>query len=300
MPVDAAGNRADIIMDGGSIVSRMNLGRLYEHYINGAIRDVDNHIRAMLGITEKDPYRASKKVNDLYQKNPDLILRAHQYALDFYEVISKPQFETYRALSTSEILEHITGIVSEGMICYFPSDNEYESPDIIEAIEQRFHPVYGPVSYIGNSGNRVTTKSPVRIAPIYSMLLEKIADGASSVASARLQHFGVLSPITRSEKYSRPWHNSSVRVLGEPEAKIIAGYAGAEAIAEMMDRNNNPLTHRCIVEKLLSSNTPSNIEKAVDRSLIPLGSHKPIMLLKHFGYCAGWELVYEHEDPDVK
>jgi DNA-directed RNA polymerase beta subunit len=34
MPVDQNGNRADIIMDPNSTVSRMNLGRVYEMYIN--------------------------------------------------------------------------------------------------------------------------------------------------------------------------------------------------------------------------------------------------------------------------
>lgn len=296
MPVDADGNRADIIMDAGSIINRMNLGRLYEHYLNGAIRDMSKRIRTMVNIQEKNPYRASKLVRELYQQNPDLINNAHQYAMSFYKVISEPHYQNYLNLSEEEIIEHIAGIVSEGMIVYFPTDNQFEKPDIIKAIETQFKPTYGPVSYIGNSGKRVLTKEKFRIAPIYSVLLEKIADSGSSVSSGRLQHFGVLSPITRSEKHTKPWHNSSVRILDEPTARIVASYAGLEATAEIMDRNNNPMTHRYIVRQILQAQQPTNIDEAVNRDLIPLGGAKPLQLLNHFGICSGWVPVYQPEE----
>jgi hypothetical protein len=296
MPVDMDGNRADIIMDGGSVLNRMNLGRLYEHYINGAIRDVTKRIKQMLGVDEKDTYRAYKHIKEIYQVAPHKVMEAHNYAMSFYEIVSQPHHQRYLKLTEDQIIEHVAGIVSEGMIVFYPTDNQFEGPDIIEAIESKFKPVYGPVTYVGNSGKRVTTKNSVRIAPIYSILLEKIADNYSSVSSGRLQHFGVLSPITKAEKHTKPWHNSPVRTIGEPEARIIAGYAGREAIAEIMDRNNNPMTHRYIVRRILESQTPTNIQEAVDRDLIPLGGSKPLQLLKHYALCSGFSMVYEPEN----
>lgn len=296
MPVDEAGNRADIIMDGSSIVNRMNLGRLYEHYINGAIRDITRRIKEKLNINTKIYTKALKEVRNIYMTNPALILEVHNYAMSFYKITSKIQYEEYTKLTEGQILEHIAGIVSEGMVLFYPTDNDYESPEIIANIEREFKPVYGPVSYVGNSGKRIITKKKIRIAPIYCMLLEKIADNYSSVSSGRLQHFGVLSPITRAEKHTKPWHNSPVRAIGEPEAGIIAGYAGREAIAELMDRNNNPMTHRYIVRKILESEKPTNISNIVDRNLIPLGGSKPLQLLNHISICSGWKLKYEPED----
>ena len=298
MPVDIDGNRADIIMDGGSILNRMNLGRLYEHYLNGAIRDMTKRIHKMLGMNKTTPYRALKQVKELYRTNPQLVMEAHQYAMSFYKVVSPIYHDYYTKLTEEEILEHVSGIIAEGMVIYYPTDNQLETPDIIEAVERIFKPTYGPVTYTSNSGQKVTTKKSIRIAPMYCMLLEKIADSFSSVSSGRLQHFGMLSPITKAEKYTKPWHNSPVRAVGEPEARIVAGYAGREAIAEIMDRNNNPMTHRYITRRLLETNTPTNIDEIVDRDLLPLGASKPLQLLKHIGLCSGWELVYEPERCD--
>lgn len=44
MPVDALGNRADIIQDPASTISRMNIGRLYEQYISQASRQLKQQI----------------------------------------------------------------------------------------------------------------------------------------------------------------------------------------------------------------------------------------------------------------
>ena len=39
MPVDITGrNRADLLMEPGSVISRMNPGRIYEHYVAGMSR----------------------------------------------------------------------------------------------------------------------------------------------------------------------------------------------------------------------------------------------------------------------
>lgn len=296
MPVDADGNIADLIMDGGSILSRMNLGRLYEQYIQGVIRDVTKRIRTKLNITGHTEYKVTKALRDLQQKQPQLIQECHEYAMSLYETISQPHYQSYLNLTQDEIIEHLAGIVLEGIIVWYPTDNQKETPQIVADLETRFKPTYTPVTYRDATGKLVTTKTPVRIAPVYCILLEKTADVFAAVSSGRLQHFGVLSPINKMEKHTKPWHNSPVRTIGETEARIIVGYGGREAIAELMDRNNNPSTHRYIVKRILQSQTPSNIQEAIDRNLIPLGAAKPLQILKHFTTCSGWVPVYEPAD----
>ena len=125
------------------------------------------------------------------------------------------------------------------------------------------------------------------------MLLEKIGDDWASVSSGRLQHFGVLSPMTKNEKYSMPFRNSPVRTIGETEGRIFVSYCGREAVAEMMDRNNSPVTHKAVVNSILTSTHPSNIDVAVDRNIIQLGASKPLAIMNHISLCAGWKLKHD-------
>ena len=292
MPVDADGNRADIVMDAASTVSRMNLGRLYEIYIGAACRDTTKRIRDMLKVYGQKENRVLKSLETIYQQNPQLIHDTFQYLLGFYKLITEKQYQFMVGLNDQQKLDYLASIVVHGIYLFIPPDNQKETTDIIKDLERYYPQTYGPVSYVGDSGQRITTKTNIRIGPMYFMLLEKIADDWSAVASGRLQHFGVLAPMTKSEKYMKPWHNSPVRNIGETEGRIYSGYCGREAIAEMMDRANNPFTHRQMVKNILASNQPGNIQEAVDRNIIPLGGSKPLQLFKHFVMCQGWRPVY--------
>lgn len=292
MPVDEEGNRADLIIDPTSVVSRTNLGKLFEHYLDAAARDVTRRVRRMLGLEPMRQHHALKAIKALDAQDPQRVASAYEYLLGFYRIISDEQYDFFARRSHEEQLEHLADIVDQGVYLFYPTHNQKEDVDIIKEVQKHYPPVYGPVTYVGNSGQRVTTKKPVRIAPLYIMLLEKIADDWSCVNSGKLQHLGLLAPITKPEKHHKPWHNSPVRNIGETEARIYAGYCGREAIAEMLDRNNNPIAHKAIVKKILSEEKPTAIKEAVDRSLIPLGGSKALQLFKHIAVCEGWRPKY--------
>lgn len=55
-----------------------------------------------------------------------------------------------------------------------PVDNPINDIDAVLHLEQHFPQTYGPVTYKGVDGNYHTTVDPVRIAPMYFMLLEKM------------------------------------------------------------------------------------------------------------------------------
>lgn len=296
MPVDADGVRADIVMDAGSTISRMNLGRLYEQYFGSAAMKVTREVQKASGIPQMPASKAKKELRKL---EPNLFSNIVDYVLNFYKLISPRQYEFYATgIDAEEQYDHIAGIIEKGVYLYYPTDNEYEMTDVVRAIEAspQYRPTYAPVTYVGNSGKRVTTDVPVRIGPLYMMLLEKIADDWSSVSSGKLQHFGILSPMTKSEKYAYPFRNSPVRTIGETEGRIFAGYCGREAIAEMMDRSNNPTTHKHMVWNILNADKPTNIENIVDRNLIPLGGSKPLQLVNHISVVSGFKIVYEKPD----
>ena len=291
MPVDEAGNRADIVLDPASTISRMNLGRLYEHYLGGVSRDVSKLIRSMVGI---DQGKAS--IERLYDVDQQTISQAYTILMKLYSLVSSKQYDFFnQQISDEQKLEHLKDIINDGILFYYPLNNEKDSVQMISDIEQHFKPIYGPVTYRGNSGQIRKTKNRVRIAPMYIMLLEKIADDWSSVSSARLQHFGILSPVIKSEKYGKPHRDSPTRTIGETEGRILTGYCGVEAIAEMMDRSNNPLSRRNLYWNLLNAAYPTNIENVVDRNYIQLGGSKPLQLVKHITTCAGFIPAYTPE-----
>lgn len=292
MPVDAAGNVAEIVMDPASVGARMNLGRLFEHYIASAGRDIAKTVCDILGV------QTNLTMSRLRQIPPDVIEHAYQHLLRLYKIVCEEQYKLFdQRVTEDEKYDHLLDVVQRGIYLQYPIDTEKNTIDVVNNVEKTFKPVYGPVSYVGNSGQRLMTKENVRIGPLYMMLLDKIADDWSSVSSGKLQHFGVLSPTTKSEKFSNPHRNSPVRTIGETEGRIFAGYCGREAIAEMMDRSNNPATQRNVAWSILNADKPTNIEHVVDRDYIRLGGARPLQLVRHIIGTAGYNIVYEPETP---
>lgn len=291
MPVDKDGNRADIVIDPTSTISRINIGRLYEHYINGVSRDIVNRVRTMLGID-----KGKCSIDLLYSADTVVLKDVYNYMLSYFEITCTKQYEFYKALGEEDRYEVINNVINDDLYTYLPVNNPKSNMDIVQELEAKFDPTYDKVSYVGNSGKKVVTKSKVRIAPMYIMALDKIADDWSAVSSGRLQHFGILSPIIKSEKFALPFRNSPVRSIGETESRIYVGYCGEEAMAEMMDRSNNPLTQRNMTWNILNADKPTKINNVVDRNLVPLGGSKPIQLVKHMLTASGFTPVYEPED----
>ena len=295
MPTDAAGNRADIIMDGFSTLNRMNPGRTYEQYINAASRDLMVELRDKLGIP-KDLTKYVKVygiIANKFDNEFSLYASCYDRLMNYYKILSPQMFKAFMNRNEDFQINHLAKALTSGIYLYLPTDNQVDYVSAIEELMVKYPPVYGPVSYIGYSGNRCITKDPILIGSVYMLLLEKIADDWSGVSSARIQHFGVVAPINKNDKYSQPIRNQPVKVIGETEGRILVAYCGQPMVAEIMDRNNNPATHKNVVWNLLKSDKPSNIASIVDRMTIPLGSAKPSQIISHVATCAGWRFKYE-------
>ena len=290
MPVDEEGNVADIIMDGGSTINRMNTGRLYEQYYNAASRHTHNLICKMLNIA---PYTKGVAVeNHLESLDPATLESAYQTLLGYYNLLY-PAMTQWAQEREESLVQFMSVIVSEGIYIYLPTDNQKESVQIVKDIEASiYRPHYGKVSYVGNSGKRVVTKDNIRIASMYVLLLEKTGDDWSSVSSSKLQHLGVIAPLTKQDKYAKPARLQAVKGAGEAEVRIFTSYAKGNFTVEMMDRNNNPKTHKHICNAILGAPKPSNVDNLVDRTVIPFGGSKPLALIRHISECAGFRFKY--------
>jgi hypothetical protein len=87
--------------------------------------------------------------------------------------------------------------------------------------------------------------------------------------------------VSKSDKHHETGKRQPVRGFGETEFRIVAAYCGAQAVAEIADRNNNPVTHQAINMAIFESSTPSNIPKIIDRIKFPYGNHKGIQNFRH-------------------
>lgn len=296
MPVDDDGNRADVIADPNSTISRMNLGRVYEQHMNACSRDVRKRIRQTLGLGEKDKVTieslqgyGSETVNDVWE-----------YLKGFYKIISPLRMYEKFALviNQQQIHEHLVSCINEWIYVYLPPENETESIEVVKQLEEYVQPTRTPVTYTGNSGKRIRTKENVRIGSMYYILLEKIGDDGTAVSSAKLQNYGVLSQITNADKYSQPIRQQAIRAVGESELRILRSYTGSIAPAEIIDRNNSPETHYAVLESILGNDNPAVIPNAVNRRKIPYGGSKPLKLFKHYAFCGGWRVKYSKHDPN--
>lgn len=237
-------------------------------------------------------------LTELEATNFDSIDRSWNYLMDYYRIVSPKMFIAFTSGQYTEPrCRHLASVLSKGIYLYLPSSNEPEYEDVIKTLEKHFRPVYGPVSYIGTSGKRVTTIAPVRIGSVYMMLLEKTGDDWTAVSSGKLQAFGVLSQVTNNDKFSQPSRNQAIRALGESEVRIYAAYAGSKITADLIDRNNSPVTHKQMLESILRADKPTNIETSVDRVAVPIGNSKPQLLVKHMCLCSGFRFVYKKRSP---
>lgn len=293
MPIDDLGVRADIIMDSFARVNRMNDGGLFEQYFNSVSWQIAQNIRTMTGIQQK-----SKTIRDeietLHHQHPDVFMKAYQYLIEYYRIVSPIMYKHYSDMNNIvDIYDNLTTIISDMIYIFAPPEHSNESVEMIKAIEATFQPHYGSVTYKGYDGKLVRTNNKFRIGSVFFVLLEKTADDWSSTASGRTQHFGVLSQLTKNDKFNEPIRAQPVKVMGETEGRIFANFTSATAVAEIQDRNNNPETHKEIVYQILNAEQPTNISKIVDRTKIPYGNTKTLQLIDHITSCGGWRFAYK-------
>lgn len=298
MPVDADGNRADFLMDPNSTINRANPGRLFEQYYNASSRDTHKRLCGMLGVT---PF--TKEVtayNQLGKLDNTVVDQSMDYLMGFYRLTSPQMVDWFTSGQiTATPREYLSEIVERGIGLFMPPDNQPVAQEVVLELEKYYKPTYGPVSYVGNSGVRCTTVKPVRIAPVYIILLEKTGDDWSAVSSGKLQLFGVLSQLTKGDKFSRPARNQAVRVPGEGEIRLFLANCGERFTAEVMDRNNNPITHKAMLQGIFNAIQPGNIQNLVDRGAIPFGGSKALQLLKHLCEVSGFTFVYQKHDASL-
>ena len=294
MPVDADGNRADIITGPESVPGRMNLGRLHSPYFAAAARDVRKRLLEIIGYDRN--YKGKFTEEALFAVGEARLNAAISELLEYYKIVSPLSYKEFtEVLNDSEKFRWMLNIFNDNLYNFMPLDDPERLDEKIFKIENRFKLTYGPVMYTGHSGKPVMTNNKVRIAPIPIMLLDKIADSWLATASGKHSNFGILTARVRADKYMRPWKVTPPRVVGETEGRIYAGYTDLRYIAEMMDRNGNIATQRELAKNIYASSNPMQIPKLVSRAKFHYGNTRPLQVFNQVLFCMGVGIKHVEE-----
>jgi hypothetical protein len=292
MPRDSDGNSADIIMDNASVISRMNPGVQYEIYFGSVARDVTKDIKQMFGMDRNAVISEKDAEAMVYDCTTNAVEVAKNHYLTLYRIVSNEMYDFYSTCSHQDTLDHLVSILTEGIFLYMPVTTSIEYSVAVKECEEAFRTIYGPVTFVGSTGKLITTKKKIRIGPTYMLLLEKISDDGSSVSSAKLAANGIITTVSKNEKFTLPIKEAAIRIIGETEGRIFASYLKTEeATAELLDRNFSPITHAEVMRSILAADTPTNIDRVVDRSVVGFNGNKALQIVKSLLSVIGVRLV---------
>lgn len=277
MPVDQWGKRADIIMDGDSTIKRMNVGRVYEQYVNAVGELIHRRLKTMVDA-----------------KAPES--EVWSYLTEYYRTASPMMGELVDEKLTpfsDKRASHIQSVYKEGIYLWLPANSPTVGDQQIEDLRSKYPVPKGKVTYIGESGVPCTTHSDILIGSMYIILLEKTGSDWAAVSSAKRQHFGLLAKLTNADKYSLPWREQPVRFLGESEVRLLAAVIGPQITADLLEIPNSPAASKAIVKAILKAHKPTDIDHVINRKDVPRGISRSVMFVKHILACAGFEFTNE-------
>lgn len=270
MPVDQWGVRADCIFDGDSTIKRMNIGRMYEQYINATSHWVTQWLR------EKVAANDYSGAVDLCRKYYSIVSPRM-----YHELIQK------QLTSVDKWHKHIDWVNKEGVEVWVPSDSPNAGDAVIRELRDELPIPIGPVTYRGRSGKMRTTKADVLIGSLYIILLEKTGEDWAAVGSARRQHYGILARLTNRDKYSMPGREQPVRILGEAEVRLFSAYVGPLITADLIEYPNNPAVQKEIARAFASADKPTALTTVINRRKFRRGGSRGLLFVKHIVECGG-------------
>lgn len=297
MPTDENGNRADVIIYGGSTIKRMNTGRLYEQFTNAASRDLLHRLRKEVGL-QPQLTPTSHQIKEVVS-NPKHVELIWTKLLGYYKIVSPIQYDLLK--DDPDPARHVKAVLERGIYLYIPPDNPVDSLEMANTLkDSEYCPHYGPVTYKDSQGREVTTQNSVLIGSLYMLMLEKTGEDWSGVASVKTNHFGVAAKLNNFDRNTSPGRQQSVRALGESETRSYICTVGPEATMEILDQSNNPESHRVATETILKAPKPTAISKVVDRNVVPFGGARPVGFVEHLLGCLGMKFNYRPDDPTTE
>lgn len=238
-PIDAIGNRADVIGFARSSVARLNDGQFYEQHISACVRDLSFWVKTNYGQLDNSV---------LWER-----------VLSFYKIVAPEQYNAAVNMyaTATDINEHLKTIVDDAIYLLIPANAEHINYDIIAKLDNIIKPCYGPITYVDANNETVVTEDKLFIGVQQMMILEKSDQRPTAISTAPLQSHGLLagsSKVTRNSYASRV---QTTKNYSETETRLYSATLGSEILAELLAANNSSIIHRDVVKKILSKKFPT-------------------------------------------
>lgn len=299
MPVDANGNRADWIVDPISSINRMCMGAVYEPREKEAARDFLHAIRRELTGNQwfQPRFNYRECVEDLFHDNNQKFQALKARMRLFYSIIQSDDMSLYDAYTDQDWINNIVSVIAHdgivGFTIFKDVNRQALGINTIIDLDQHFPSQATQVSFIDHLGNTHVSVSKIPIAPMYMLVLEKIAKSDwTATSSSRYNTLGVIGKNTKQIKRGSPGHDSSNRSHGEAEMRVEDAFTHPMTIAEINDRNGSPRIHRMCTMNILTAEYPTRIEQLIDRNVVPYGSSSQLSILDHMIAVYGQKISY--------
>lgn len=269
MPYDDYGTYVDIMMSDNALLRRTNFNRPFECYINAATRDVT--IRAL------ELFDSGKHHEAWVYIISYCYVAAPEWAKVLEQVFAteQRQYDFVDSLHTSRLRMWIPCNTLKGM------------DEVERDVERYFPPRRSPLTFTMDDGTKVRTEASFIVGSLYIIRLDKTGRESFSISAGKYQQFGTIAKQHSADKYRRPIREQPLKFMGEAECRHLNAYTPQGTTAELHDRSNNPLVMDEILKSLLTHETPSNIDCAVDRTKFPLGRNRSMLIANHVLSCEG-------------
>lgn len=269
MPRDDNGVVADIAIFSKGIISRTNLGVLYEQYFTASSRQMKKAIMSLLAVKD------SRDIDKLLDTE---ITTAYNYILDYLSHFNTLQYKLYsgtyvgdnkfnpkgtlhnnKKATKDEMIEILKEIFDHELYLVYNVAEEESVYDIVNRLEaSKFKLKYGHIHFRNPiNGEMQTMKSRGFIAPIYTVLLNKISDNFLASSTFFLNGYGL--PTGKSKEDNRfPYKFKGVRGWGESEMRLVAAYADPRLIQVLADRSRSIENHRQFYRNQLETGSIQN------------------------------------------
>ncbi len=285
MPMTQDGIVADVVSEPS--IGRMNVGRLYEPYVNASGKPAIEAVCNMLGVPS---------YSDVDLTGHPKIKEAFDL-LNFYYAHFNPDMDMRGQMSLQDMQINLEHVIKHGTYVIIPTNNAYKLCDIQQALSRSmFAPKIEPIWIYNSQGQRSLSKQNVLMGKLYMILLQQTTTNWSATSSARVQMHGLICPKNRDTKTSRPYTDQGTRFWGQSEGRIATSYIGKEFAAVNHDMQNNPILHEHVCKSTVAADNPMQIQNVIDGFDFSECGNVPVNMFHHYMAAFGYKLLHRKQD----
>ena len=269
MPRFENGVTADFIFEAATVGNRQNTPVITLGGLGTLCRQLQHRIRIKLGLDPLDRHIERHHYIDRIDEENFKWIR--DKILGFLETMESPLFPKYVSLSDIDFMDVLEEVVEDEFRVLLPEPNkiaEIIAQEKLNTSEFRLQ----RMKMSANLDNKYVDFEDECSYIVQDFLIQnKLPDKPKVVTIPFENHFELSTSLKADGKHYRQYNCSAMRFLGAVDMRIIMGYVPNHVSMELIESGKSPQVRNYAYGSILRADKPSNIDKAVDRNLIPFG-----------------------------